>query len=277
MVQSVLAILDGGAGDAIVHETAVTLASHGKAAVSVLGITDPKSMIRREPVPVGAIAMKQQADERRYRSLRTDISESADRLSAVCASLGAATSAEMAEGDPMRSLNERWSDHDLLLLGREQRGEGTKLFPRRSLLRLLRECPKPVMVGCAARSSNPETVAIAYDGSVRARRALDDFVNLGLARGRRLEVVCVATDAARGRNLVDEAAATCANAGTQYQVYLITAEKHGLWALANRLVALKPGAMVLPSAEGVSWREMIFGSLTARLIRASGATLFLHR
>ncbi len=276
MVHHVLAVLDGSPGDAIVHQTTAALVSHCGAKVDVLGLSDPDQATSREAVPAGALHYKQEADARRYRDLKDEIATRVELLAARVREAGGEATAATAEGQAMTELSRRWNGHDLLSLGREKRGQGTRLLSRRGLIRLLRDCPRPVLINSAAQLDNGESIAIAYDGSAEAKTAVRQFLKLGLSNGRRLEVVCVRPDADDARRLADEAERLCADAKVSYEIHQLAADRHPLTVLANKLVALQPALMVAASRGAASWREFVFGSLPARLIRGSGATLYMH-
>jgi len=277
MVENVLAVLDGGPGDAIVQETTVKLAHAIEGRVTVLGMTDPSKAISREAAPAGAMHYKRQADQRRYKELKATINSEAERLAKACEDFGAKSRIVMTEADPVAALADRWDAHDLIVLGRDKRGQGTRLLSRKQLMKVLRECPQPILVTSAAESANPESVAIAYDGTESAKLALRHFLQLGFAIGRRVEIVCVNEVQALAQDLAKEASALARSYGVEAQTYAVGAQRQPLTVLANRLVALRPGSMVLPSVEDRGWRDLLFGSLTGRLLRGSGATLYIHR
>ncbi len=277
MAQNILVVLDGAQSDDIVSNTTLELAKTGNASVTVLGVTDPDRSIRREAVPAGAMHYKMQADQRRYAALKAQIGAFAEHLATQCRELGATAKAIMAEGDGMATLKAHWNECTLLMMGRQKRGEGTRLLSRRGLIRLLRDCPCPVLVSSAAQRNNPETVAIAYDGSEQGRDALKNFLDLGLGTQFQLEVVSVQSEIDRARQLAKEAAVLCDQYKVQYRTFALETDRQPLSVLANRLLALRPGLMVLASAGAHTWRELFFGSLPARLLRGSNATLYLHR
>lgn len=277
MVENVLAVLDGGPGDAIVQETTVKLAHAIEGRVTVLGLTDPNKMTTREAAPAGAMHYKQMADQRRYKELKAQIGREAERLAKACEDFGAKSRIVMSETDPVAALQDRWDDHDLLVLGREKRGQGTRMLSRKQLMKVLRDCPQPILVASSAESANPESVAIAYDGSQEAKQALRHFLQLGFAIGRRVEIVCVNEEQVKAQDLAAEAAALARSYGVDARTFAVGAQRQPLTVLANRLVALRPGSMVLPSVQDRGWRDLLFGSLTGRLLRGSGATLYFHR
>lgn len=277
MVRSILTVLDGGPGDSSAHATAVRLVQHGTARVRVLGLSDRRRSTRHEAVPLGAMHHKQTADRRRHAGLQATIRARAATLADACGRLGAACSITLAEGDPRETLARHWCEADLVLLGRERRGEGTASFPPQSLLQLLHDCPRPVLVSCEAGKETPGTVAIAYDGSRPAEQTLETYLRLGLAAGRHLEVVCLHRDPAVLKNLVRKATDLCARYNVSYQTYSVRCVRHPRAVLSNLLLALKPSTLVLSADEGDAWRHFPFGAEPVRrLMRGTAANLFVH-
>lgn len=276
MVRNILAVLDGGPGDSSAHATAVRLARHGAETVRVMGLCDPRRRHRRELVPLGAWHYKMQADHRRYERLRSLVQARAERLAEACAVAGAETAITLGEGDPRTVLTRAWHTPDLIILGRERRGAGTASFSPKALIHLLHDSPRPVLVSCEAQSASPGTVAIGYDGSPKAELALRNFLRLGLATGRRLEVVCVDRDPGRVQLLAKEAAAVCDRYEVSYQTYSVPCRRQPLTVLANWLLALRPGTMVLSPEGAHGWRRFLFETPPLRrLMRGSAANLYM--
>lgn len=277
MVENVLAVLDGGPGDGIVQETTLKIVHAVEGSVTVLGLSDPDAIDSRQSAPVGAMHYKRKADERRYQELKQSIREQMARLASACEDFGAKSHSVLAESDASSAMAEHWSGKDLIILGRSKRGQGTRFLSRKQLMRVVKDSPCPVIVTSAAEAANPEAVAIAYDGTEEAKQALRHFMSLGLAKERRVEVVCIGHDRETAQSMASTAAALCRTYGVDIETYVVGADRHLLSVLANRLLALRPGSMVLPSVRERGWREIVFGSLTGRLLRNSGATLYLHR
>jgi len=277
MVRNILAVLDGGPGDASAHATAMRLARHGAGSLRILGISDRNRCIKREMVPIGALHAKQLADARRYKALRALVRKRADALADACAGCGVAAGITLADEAARTALSRHWDEPDLIILGRERRHDGTESFSPKALIRLLHDSPRPILVSCEAETDPFGTVAIAYDGSLPAEQALESFLRLGLATGRRLDVVCVNSDAGRVRNLARAAAALCNRYNVSYQTYSVVCARQSLAVLRGWLKALMPGTMVLTwTKRRARWNSLFGTGPIRRLLRASTANLYVY-
>ena len=276
MLKRVLVVLQGSDGDRVLKRMVAALAGKGKVQVEGLAILDEGALCRRSAVPMGALHYKRAADERRISAAHERLTSNAKDFVEACRRLGIEASVHEVRGSARRILAKQWHDYDLVMLGREKEGTGTALFPARHLMKLLRDCPRPIVVATDTPAHDGESVAIAYDGSPQADRSLHLFLLLGLADGRRLEVVTIHRDRESAAAVADQAVRLCAAHGHPALAYPVATGSQRLPVLMAQLDRLKPGFVVAGGAGSGLWRRLAYGSPTTRLIKRSQSTVFLH-
>ena len=276
MLKRVLVVLQGSDGDRVVERMVAALAGKGSVQVEGLAILDEGALCSHSVVPMGALHFKRAADERRIGEARARLTKNSEAFVEACRQLGIDASVREANGSARRVLARQWHDYDLVMLGREKAGTGTALFPARQLMKLLRDCPRPIVVATDTPAHDGESVAIAYDGSPQADRSLHLFLLLGLADGRRLEVVTIHRDRETAGAIADQAVRLCEAHGHPALAYPVATGSQRLPVLMAQLDRLRPGFVVAGGAGSGLWRRLAYGSPTTRLIKRSQSTVFLH-
>lgn len=276
MLKRVLVVLQGSDGDVVVERMIGAVAGKGKVQVDALTILDEASLCSRVAVPMGALQYKKATDERCIADARARLKRSGERFIEACRRFGVEASVYEVTGRARKVMADHWHHYDLVLLGREKPGTGTAMFPARQLMNLLRDCPRPMVVATHGPAQRGETVAIAYDGSPQANRSLHLFLLLGLADGRRLEVVTIHRDRAAAAAIADRAVRLCEAHGHVAAAYPVATGSQRLPVLMAHLERLKPGFVVAGGFGAGLWRKLFYGSRTARLIARSRSPIFLH-
>lgn len=269
MIRSILLALDDTPGAAAARDTAFALARRTGAAVTAVLVLDrPHTMDTHEPVPVGGGAFA----ERRNARLAAAVAAEAEAVLAAAreAADGLAFEVVRREEAPEPALLAEGAAHDLIVigrdstLGREQAEDG--LSP--TIEALIRDGARPLLVvPPGAAPAGP--VLVGYDGSLPAMRTLQLFALLGLAGDAPVKLLDFS-----------EGAAAAALAG-----YLA---RHGLAAegapaegdahdiLLAEARSLPARLLVLGADEEGGVARLIFGSATARLLRAAPCPVFIH-
>ena len=136
------------------------------------------------------------ADAALVDGLRVSARETLDRFRRRCQEVGVRYQLLLDAGVPHVQLAAESHRFDLLLLGRHTHFEfGHRKADDATLARVVVESPRPIVsVARVPENESDGPVLIAYDGSVRASRALSDLVASGLGSGRELHVISVDRD-----------------------------------------------------------------------------------
>lgn len=277
MLKNVLVILDGSDGDRVIEDVLINLPNADQVSVKALGIVDRAAICQKRAVPAGAIHMHELATNRAVEQARLALERSMERLVEFGRQKQLRLSVERVDGAARSLISKRWNKQDLIILGREQPGAGTRLLSTRRLMKLLDECPCPVVVATDDPQRYGDTVAIAYDGSAQAYRSLNLFLTLGLAAGKRLEVVTIHEDKDAGETIAHEAVTLCERNGLTAYAYVTQATAQRFPVLRSRLESLRPSCLVMGGLGAGFLRKLLYGSSTADLVKSSAATVFVHR
>lgn len=211
------------------------------------------------------------------------IAESRRRADAVlehfarsCEEAGVAGKTLEHVGTPFVQILMEAQRYDLIVLGQHTHfdygrdGEGDA-----TLSTVLQDSPRPV-VAVPKDLGTGERVAVAYDGSLQASRALYAFETSGLGLEREVSVVSVS----RGR----EAASQLADRAVEFlRLHGIEATPHPLDTSAPTAEAilgvvhdLEVGLLVMGAYGQRALREFFLGSVTRTVLAKSPAPVFLY-
>jgi nucleotide-binding universal stress UspA family protein len=269
MIASILLALDDTPGATAARDLAFALARRtGAAVTAVLVLDQPHTTGRHEAVPVGGGAF---ATRRNAKAAAAVAAEAEAVLAAARAAAGdLAFDVIRHDEAPERALLAEGAAHDLIVigrdstLGREQADDG--LSP--TIEALIRDGARPLLVVPPGTSPATGPVLIGYDGSLPAMRTLQLFAVLGLAGEAPVKLL----DFSEG--------------GTAAPLRYL--QRHGLVAdsvaaegdahdiLLAEARSLPARLLVLGADEEGGVARLIFGSATARLLRAAPCPVFIH-
>ena len=185
MLRSILVALDGSAYSEPATTLALDWAARFGAQLLGLGVLDEPAIHRGEPVPLGGGAYKKARDEARMADAHHRITGFLADFSARSAAAG--VSADVLEdiGDPADRILHEAHRCDVVILARETHFHfETQDRPDDTLARILRGCPRPVVV---VPHTLPEShgVVVAYGGGARLRAPSKRFSCSGWLLARR--------------------------------------------------------------------------------------------
>jgi nucleotide-binding universal stress UspA family protein len=185
-------------------------------------------------------------------------------------------SIQQQHGSLIESLIEMEDEIRVLVLG--VRGEGHENKQNQigaQLEMIVRSMHRPVLVVNRAFSKAPQEIMLAYDGSEAAGKALEMVATSPLYKGMRCHLVHVAKEAVDDSELLQQAAQPLRNAGFE----MVTASLHGDVDQALQAYQQEHNIeMTVMGAFGHSrLRELIFGSVTVKMLCASQVPLLLLR
>lgn len=278
MIRSILLALDDTPGACAARDLAFALARRTGAAVTALIVLDrPHTRDAHEAVPLGASAFA----SRRNEKLAEAVEAEAALVLAEARSVAGDLTFEVVrrEEGPEAALLAEGATHDLIIigrdstLGREACDDG--LSP--TIEALLRDGARPLLVvppgieagHLAAGEALKRPVLIGHDGSLAAMRSLQVFALLGLARDQQVKLLDFTpgtSPGALGRYLTQH--------GMRAEAFAVGGDAHDILLAEAR--SLPAALLVLGADEAGGITRLIFGSATARLLRASPCPVFIH-
>lgn len=272
MLRSLLLALDDTAGARAARDLAFALARRSGAAVAGLVALDrPHTRDLREPVPPGAAAFAAQRNRRLAEALEAEAAAVIEAARAAAGDLP--FTIIRREEAPEPALLAEGAAHDLLVLGRDSTlgreiaEEG--LSP--TVEALVRDAARPLLVvppGAVPCAEGP--VLVAYSGSLSAMRTVQLFALLGLGAGQPVRLL----DLTEGAPALPALAAYLRRHGCA--VTPEAAEDQGGEALVALAAAMPARLLVLGAAEEGGLSRLVFGSATARLLRAAPCPVFIQ-
>ncbi|HEV7455819.1 MAG TPA: universal stress protein [Roseococcus sp.] len=269
MIASILLVLDDTPGAAAARDLAFALARRTGAAITGVFVMDrPHTSDVHEPVPVGGGAFAAQRNKRLAEALRE---EARDVVAAARAAAGDLPfEVHLREEAPEPAILAEGAQHDLIVigrdctLGREACDDG--LSP--TVEALIRDGVRPLLVvppGAPATAEGP--ALIGYHGSLAGMRAVQLFALLGLGREGEVRLLHFSPGGAGME-------AYLTHHGCKVSAAAVAGDEHdALLAEARRL----PARMLVLGADGENGlSRLVFGSATARLLRAAPCPVFIH-
>lgn len=281
MIRSILLALDDTPGAIAARDVAFALARRTGAAVTAVIVLDrPHTRDQHEAVPLGGGAFAARRNEKLAEAVEA---EAAAVLAAAREAAGdLAFEVVHREEAPEAALLAESEVHDLLIigrdstLGREQTEDG--LSP--TIEALLRDGVRPLLVvpeeirteglaELAAGAHFKRPVLIAHDGSLASMRTLEVFALLGLAEGEAVKLLDF-DPASRPEAL----ARYLGQHGMQVEAFAIKGDEHDILLAEAR--SLPASLLVLGALQEGALSRLIFGSATARLLRAAPCPVFIR-
>lgn len=272
MIASILLVLDDTPGAAAARDLAFAIARRTGAAVTGVFVLDrPHTSDLHEPVPVGGAAFATQRNRRLAAALEEEASEVLAAARAAAGDLPFEIHTRQEAPEP--AILAEGAQHDLILigrdstLGREACDDG--LSP--TVEALIRDGVRPLLAvppGWKAETDGP--ALIGYHGSMAGMRAVQLFALLGLGCEGDVRLL----DFSPGGVCVEGIGAYLTRHGCRVQGSVDGGDEHDtLLAEARRLPARM---LVLGADEENGLARLVFGSATARLLRASPCPVFIH-
>jgi nucleotide-binding universal stress UspA family protein len=273
MYRSLLLALDDTPGAIAARDLCLAMAHRLSASVSVLSVLDhPHTTGAHEAVPLGGAAFA----ERRNQARAAAVAEQAAASLAACRSAAGAIGFVTLESEdaPEPALLAAGSWHDLIIIGRDSTlgAESCEDGLSPTIEALLRDGARPLLVVPPAPLPDEDgPVIVAYDGSMSAMRTAQLFAVSGLAGRSTIKILGFGeVGQAQAPNLARYFAAH----GYQTEGFAV---EGGLEEIALAEARTLPASMLVLGATGVGGlARLIFGSMTARLLRGAPCPVFIH-
>lgn len=271
MIRSILLALDDTPGACAARDVAFALARRTGAMLTALIVLDrPHTTDPHEAMPIGASAFA----TRRNAKLAEAVEAEAARVLAEARALAGDLAFTVVRRDeaPEPALLAEGAAHDLIVIGRDStlghEACDDGLSP--TIEALLRDGARPLLVvPPGLREIGVGAALVAHDGSLAAMRSLQLLALLGLARDQPVKLLDFTPDSSPGA-----LARYLTQHGMQAEAHAVSGDAHDiLLAEAQTL----PAALLVLGADAQSGiTRLIFGSATARLLRASPCPVLIH-
>lgn len=275
-MKSILVALDRTESGDAAMALAVALAKARGATAAGAAILDTAYFTAPQAGAIGAAHYKAESDQALLRQARTRNEELHKTFLARCRAEGVPGTALTLEGEPAEALRQAAAAHDVIVMGRDcefhgESGDGLA----RTVTHLLKNGPRPLIV-TAQGTRAPTRVAIAYDGSVPAARALQLFVLLGIAAGAEITVLSASEKSGDAARHAEQACAYLSLHGLAPKPQTLVSGADPAELVAVQVNAAGADMVVMGAYGHRGWREALLGSFTQRFLARCPAAMFIH-
>lgn len=276
MLRSILVALDATAASAAAQQLALRLTKRFGSQITGIAVLDRAYLTAPTAVGIGGMAYKEHRDQVKLEEAKAFLARLEGTFQQSCEETGVAWQVIEAEGRPHTLIEMESGRHDLLVIGKDTDFHFDFADTTSDTVqRLLKVNPRPLLV-CPERMLDTGPIVAAYDGSLRASRALHMLILLGLADGCEVHVVSVAGEEERAQQ----------HASYATELFL----KHGIDAIAHGIASnAAPADIVLAEAEALraamvaigasgqnALQSWLLGSASSQLLNACPCPLFVH-
>ena len=280
MLGSILIGLDAPDHAAVLTELGIRWAKRTGATLVGLGIVDEPGIRSIEPAwAVGGTPGKDpvyyMGYEPRLADVHQQVGQLLDQFAARCAEAGVAHAERKQVGSPYELLAAESQSCDLVLLARElhfrftgRDNEGAETFRA-----VLRDSPRPIVV-VPATTGPDGPVAIGYDGSLQAARAVWAFQATGLGESGRVDIISVGSRAAEAAQHADRAREFLGFHGIDAAPCVLESAASPAKVILEQSGRLGAGLLVMGAYGQATLREFIVGSVTRTVLSESPVPVF---
>lgn len=278
MFRSALVALKPGSANQATIEFAVQVAIEQRWSLIGLSVIDFSQVIPAESVPLGAGPFKAHKDEQLLARARAAADLALEGFTGRCQAAGVTSERLHREGQLTAELTRAVQGVDLLVLGHNAEQDVVGVASEHSVIhQLLSHCPRPAIVVPAGLA--PQTARrslIAYDGSLQAARALQSFVESGLAVGSEVHLLDV-LDEVDQQSIVAPAVDFLRRHDIAVQIHNQTCRRFVAQEILDRAQQLQIDLLVMGAYGKSTLSEFFFGSVTRHLLSHATFPIFLDQ
>jgi nucleotide-binding universal stress UspA family protein len=279
MIKQILVCLEGSPSSEAGTHVAIDLARTLRATLVGLAIVDEPDIRAGAAVGIGGSSYKHDRDETLVADARKHAADWLALFERRCREAGVAATTLEVVGRPAASILAEMGTRDLTIIGRDANFK-FETEPEDSGTRdaILHRAAGPVLVvpeGAPARPPS-KVVALAYDGSGAAKRALTSFAASGLAAGREIYVATVDDNGAEAYEIAEsgvKALAALGIAATPNNIVSALSNVDALFKFAEESGA---GMMVMGAFARSRLATLFKGSATAGIVERTKIPLYLQ-
>ena len=274
MLKSLLVLLNDARRAYQASDLARSWASSHEALLVGLSVLDIESLCGDEPVPMSGMSTKEQRDLALLEDARSKLGLVRDRFQSLDTQAHVTSKLLNEEGRPADVIAREAQRYDLVLVDQPQTHPALGTLSSDQLVGVVKHCPRPLVV-VPDRPTTVTDVVIAYDGSLQAARAVQAFAQSGLATGRQVRVVGTAERFVTATRRVDRAVEFLTLHGITAKAVPVTSEDDPAAVILDHLALYPTGLLVMGTFGQNIVREVLFGSVTRRLIEHCPVPIFL--
>jgi nucleotide-binding universal stress UspA family protein len=276
LLRSILVALDATPASTAAQKLAIEIARRCGCTITGLTVLDRPHITAPTAVGIGGMAYKEHRDQVKLEEAKAFLTRLEQGFQKSCEAIGARWQVIEVEGDPHKLIERESARHDLLVIGKDTDFHLDEEPSVADVVQhLLRENSRPIIV-CPDRAPTDGPVLVAYDGSVRASRAIHMLALLGLAQGRPIHVVSIARDRSRAEEQARLAADLLIKHGYDVAVHGVGSDAEPADIILAQCQALEATLIVMGAYGQSAWRDFFLGSTTKRLLNACPCPLFVH-
>lgn len=275
MLKSLLVLLNDARRAYQASDLARSWASSHEALLVGLSVLDVESLCGDEPVPMAGMSAKEQRDQAILEDARSKLAAVRDRFQSLDTQAHVPSKLLDEEGHPADVIAREAQRYDLVLVDQPQSPPALGTLSSDQLVAVVKHCPRPLIV-VPSRPTAETDVVIAYDGSLQAARAVQAFAQSGLAKGRQVRVVGAAEHFVTATRRVDRAVDFLNRHGITAKAVPVTSEEDPAAVILDHLTLYPTGLLVMGTFGQNMVREVLFGSVTRRLIEHCPVPIFLY-
>jgi nucleotide-binding universal stress UspA family protein len=281
MLSSILITLDKSVHSETLVELGIRWARRLDATLLGLGVVDEPGIRVIEPAfPVGGTPGVDPVYYMGYDARLAEVQREVDHLlqqfAARCAETGVKHETIKRVGSPAQMIPNEAQSCDLILMSRYARFRFTAKADEtdETLKKVLRNAARPVVV--VPETASPEgPVAIAYDGSLQAARALAAFQATGLTEIGQVHIVCIDASHYEGTQHFERARRFLAHHKIEAVPHLLDSSGSPARLIMEQVRRLGARLLVMGSYGQPVMREFFLGSVTRSVLSECPVPLFL--
>lgn len=275
MLKSLLVAIDETKGSQVAQDLSIALAKRLGASIKGLAVLDKPWIEAPRARPIGTGYYHEHRVASLRKSMSRKLHDLVDSFDDQCET--AKVSFELIEkiGAPVGTIEEEAQGNDLIVVGKDTTfhfaGHNS---PSDTVVRLIRDDPRPIILTSSHPPAAGGGVLIAYDGSLSASHALHMFVLLGLAKKQNVTLLCVDKNEEEAKRHAAHASALLSSHGIAATVACEVTR--GAPASVILDYSSDKSMVVMGAFSNTHLRDYFFGSTTQKLLEKCLAPLFVH-
>jgi nucleotide-binding universal stress UspA family protein len=276
MLKRILVLLGETPSSASARQYAFHLSQRMQAEVAGLAGIDLPYIEARMPGRIGASAYKVRLEQRLKKQAEDIRQRLHETFELECKNHDVAFEWLSFEGNPIDTLYLATETRDVVITGHDTafRGDVHEQLSE-VLTKLLLITPRPMIV-CPDDISVTDEILIAYDGSIRAMRAVQIFALLGIGLGTRICVTSIDANQQLAAPRTAGAAGYLRCHGYEVEASPIASRVHPAEVLKVEVADRKTGTLIMGAYGHRGLRQFLFGSTTSTLVESPPCALFMY-
>ena len=277
MIKEILVCLEGSPSSDAALRTAISIVSTLRGRLVGLAVVDEPDIRAGAAVGIGGSAFKHERDEALVADAHKRAAEWLGAFERRCHDAKISAYALEVVGRPTDSILEETDKHDLTVIGRDANFRfETDSDDTKTREAILHKATRPVLLVPETARDLGTRVAIAYDGSNAAKRALTSFATSGLANGREVNVVSVDDSGSRAWEMAASGVELLKQQGipaSPHNVVSVMSNVEALFGFAEKVGA---GLLVMGAFAHSRIKHLFHGSATRGLVEKTTIPLYLQ-